>query len=554
MTKATKPKRKRISPEKRAWDALVEWAEEMGYRSASGERVTPENALNLSVYFSSIRNLSEDIAKLPLVLYEKGEDDARERNTSHPLYKVLRYSPAPIYTAVTFWETLISHAAGWGNGYAEIITDGGGTVRALYLMDPRRVEPKMDRGTYYYRVLRADNTHVNIMPEAIFHLHGLGFDGLQGYSVASLAKESLGGGLATQRFAASFFGNGAHVSGVLEHPGKLTEQAVKTLRASWKKNASGDNMNAPAVLSEGMKWNRIGIPPEDAQFLETRQFQVEDICRWLRMPPHKVGHLLRAQGWSTLEQTNTDYLTDTLGSWMERICQEVQRKLLKASEQDTLFVEHLPEKLLRTDIEKRYAAYQVGVTNGWLSRNEVRQRENLNPVEGLDEFLVPLNMQTTTQAEKPSQTAEPAPPADMPGTTTDNSRALSIAVAFVPLLEQVYTRSLALEADKVKRASTKPNFETWTDDFFTAHVDHVRGLVFPIVQSYTAACESLGMKADPSTVAAEATAMATRHVEISRRQVQTATAPGQMVEMETWTTRASNEAKIDMERLSALMG
>lgn len=535
-------KKQRPSAESRSWEQLKLWLDDIGRMTTSGERVTESNALTLSVYFACARNIAEDIGKLPLILYRRSGEN-KERASDEPLYKLLRYSPNEAMSAMNFWQTLIFHSVVWGNGYAEIQRKRGGYPYAIWPMDPSRIMVEVEGSDYRYKLTRKDGKVVYLSPENVLHVPGVGFDGVQGYSIAHVARESIGGALATQRLASAFFGNGAHPGGILKHPGKLSEAAIRNLRETWRANSTGEHARKPAVLSEGMEWQALSIPPEDAQFLETRQFQVEDICRWFRMPPHKVGHLLRAQGWSTLEQTNQDYLTDTLGSWMERIEQEVWRKLVPAAQQEDYFAEHLPEKLLRTDIEKRYAAYAVGVTNGWLSRNEVRQRENLNEVEGLDEYLVPLNMVSKDEAKTAETQPDAQPTPDTPDTTTDAQRNV-IITAFSPVLRDAYERILRVEADKVTRASKKPDFLSWTDNFYQTHVEHVRSALHPVVSGIAAAFSSDGTP----LMGAELSALAVRHVELSRRELANSDNPCEIVSK--WLeNRASEASKTEISRL-----
>lgn len=363
--------------------------------NAARECVGPREAMQLSTYFACIRNISEDCAKLPLILYEQNGEE-RTRATGDPLYKLLRDEPNADMTAFTLRSVATAHAVGWGNGYIEIERTGTGRPFSLYPLYPEDVTPVRVNGKIIYEVRIPGMDVVPLEARNVIHISGLGYDGIIGYSPAYLARQSLGVSIASQKFVGSFYGNGTALSGAIEHPGKLTPKALENLRASFSARHSGSkNAFKTMILEEGMKYQSMGIPPGDAQLVESRQFEVEDICRWFRMPPHKVGHLLRAQGWSTLEQTNMDYLTDTLMPWLVRWEQEINRKLVQGENQ---YTEHLVEALLRSDTTGRYAAYRTAIEAGFMSRNEARVRENLNPVEGLDEFIIPANMQTSSSA------------------------------------------------------------------------------------------------------------------------------------------------------------
>jgi HK97 family phage portal protein len=490
---ARKPTKKRSSlqrPEQWLMNALG------AVRDTSGESVTETTALGLSVYFDCIRAIAEDVAKLPLILYRRLER-GKERFQGHPVYRLLHDAPCPESTAFAFRETLTAHALGWGNGYAEIQRDGSGKVVALWPIDPSTVTVmRNDYKEIVYEVRNEVGDKTVLSADSVLHVHGLGYSSLVGYSVAKLARSSLGGAIAAQKYAGSFFGNGAMPTGVLQHPGALSDKALKHLRESWAERHGGaGNAHKPAILEEGMSWNNTTIPPEDAQLLETRQWHVEDICRWFRVPPSKVGHLLRAQGWSTLEQTNADYLTDSLMPWLVRWEQEIARKLIPDQDRETLFVEHLVDALLRTDTQVRFAAYGSAILNGWMSRNEVRERENLNPADGLDEFLQPTAAQTVSQAEEAAKAAarppEPPPPPspDEPdGENTAFGRMISgLADAHRPLLAGVYDRLRGLENDKLERAAKKGDVREFAIRFYPEHEAFIQAALLPTVRAFVSA-------------------------------------------------------------------
>lgn len=354
--------------------------------TASGEKVGPRESLHLSAYYACIRNIGEDVAKLPLIVYEQ-LDRGKKRRPDLPIYSILHDAPNAEMTSFTFRSVLTSHSIGWGNGYAEIERNGIGEPVALWPLIPEDVTPKRVNGRIVYEVRRNGASPDTLESDQMFHIPGLGYDGLVGHSPAWLAAQSIGIALATQKFSGSFFGNGAWMSGALKHPAKLSNQGLENLRSSIKaRHAGAENAFGILILQEGMDWVNTSIPPKDALLVDSRYFDVEDICRWFRMPPHKVGHLLRAQGWSTLEQTNIDYLTDTLMPWLVRWEQEIKRKLIR---KPGLFSEHLVDGLLRADTTTRYTAYKTAIDARFMTPNEVRERENMNPIEGGDELQIP---------------------------------------------------------------------------------------------------------------------------------------------------------------------
>lgn len=438
-----------------------------GQQTLAGVRIDPERAMALPTYFACIRNLSEDVAKLPFKVYRRLEPQGKEPVPSHPVYRILHDAPNPEMTAMTFRELLTQWQLGWGNGYAEIARNSGtGAVQAMYPIHPSRVtvlhESDEPGSPIVYYVHNDNGATVPILRGEMFHLRGLG-DELLGYSVVRLAAESLGLSLAAQTFGAAYFGNGTKIGGVLEHPGTLSEPAQTRLRETWTAMYQGpENAGKPCIAEEGMTWKPFGIPPEEAQFVETRQFQVEDVCRWLRMPPHKVGHLLRAAGWSTLEATNRDYLTDTLMPHHVRWEQECKRKLFHPTREADLFAEHVVAGMLRGDTAARSAYYREQFMIGVLSQNEIRQLENMNPIEDGDTHYVPSNM---TAADGDRNEAAESPPA------AERYRAAQEGVFL-----DVAGRMARKETNAVSRAQQRDidnpgGYAVWADKFYARHAD-----------------------------------------------------------------------------------
>ena len=370
--------------------------------TSSGKAVNERTALQTTAVYSCVRILSESIAGLPVHIYKYSDDGgSKDKIVSHSLYKVLHDEPNPEMTSFVFRETLMSHLLLWGNAYAQIIRDGRGNVLALYPLLPNRVE--VDRATngeifYSYRREYGEkgydgNTTVTLRREEVLHIPGLGFDGLIGYSPVAMAKNAIGMAIATEEYGASFFANGANPGGVLEHPGVVKDpQRVKD---SWNTAYQGTkNAHRVAVLEEGMKYHQVGIPPEQAQFLETRKFQLNEIARIFRVPPHMIGDLEKSS-FSNIEQQSLEYVKYTLDPWVVRWEQALQKALLLPSEKQTFFIKLNVDGLLRGDYVKRMNGYSTARQNGWMSANDIRELENMNripPEEGGDLYLINGNM------------------------------------------------------------------------------------------------------------------------------------------------------------------
>ena len=377
-----------------------------GYRffmggSTSGKTVTERSAMQMTAVHSCVRVLSEAIAGLPLHLYMFEEDGSREKATDHPLYFLLHNEPNPEMTSFVFRETLMTHLLLWGNAYAQIIRNGRGEVIALYpLMANRMTVDRDENGQLYYQYLKSDSdaptmkgSIVTLSPYDILHIPGLGFDGLVGYSPIAMAKNAIGMSIACEEYGAKFFANGAAPGGVLEHPGVIKDP--ERVRESWNSTFGGSgNANKIAVLEEGMKYTPISISPEQAQFLETRKFQIDEIARIFRIPPHMVGDLDKSS-FSNIEQQSLEFVTYTLDPWVCRWEQAMDRALLMREEKNKYFVKFNVDGLLRGDYQSRMNGYAVARQNGWMSANDIRSLENQDRIpaeEGGDLYLINGNM------------------------------------------------------------------------------------------------------------------------------------------------------------------
>ena len=361
--------------------------------TTSGKAVNERTAMQTTAVYACVRILAEAVAGLPLHLYRHKEDGGKEKALGHPLYYLLHTEPNPEMTSFAFRETLMSHLLMWGNAYAQIIRDGAGRVLSLYPLLPGKMTVDRTAAGQLFYEYRADTGPVILRPRDVLHIPGLGFDGLIGYSPIAMAKNAIGMAIATEEYGAKFFANGANPGGVLEHPGVVKDP--KRVRESWNAVYQGSgNAHRIAVLEEGMKFNAIGIPPEQAQFLQTRKFQINEIARIFRVPPHMVGDLEKSS-FSNIEQQSLEFVKYTLDPWVVRWEQAVQKALLLPSEKRTYFAKFNVDGLLRGDYQSRMTGYATGRQNGWLSANDIRELEDMNriPAElGGDLYLINGNM------------------------------------------------------------------------------------------------------------------------------------------------------------------
>lgn len=375
-----------------ARDKPVDKAADAGYsflfgRTTSGKPVNERTAMQTTAVYACVRILAEAVASLPLHVYEYQDDGGKKLVHDHPLYYLLHDEPNPEMTSFVFRETLMSHLLIWGNAYAQIIRDGAGRGLGLYPLLPDKMDVQRDdRGNIYYVYSRNSDENpmfkeygdIRLKAEDVLHIPGLGFDGLIGYSPIAMAKNAVGMTLACEEYGASFFANGANPGGVLEHPGVLKDPSK--VRESWNSVYRGvNNAHKIAVLEEGMKYQQIGIPPEEAQFLETRKFQINEIARLYRIPPHMVGDLDKSS-FSNIEQQSLEFVKYTLDPWVIRWEQSLQRSLLLPGEKGKYFIKLNVDGLLRGDYQSRMNGYAVGRQNGWFSANDIREMENMNPI------------------------------------------------------------------------------------------------------------------------------------------------------------------------------
>lgn len=369
--------------------------------SSAGKNVNERSAMQMTAVYSCVRILAEAVAGLPLHLYRYKEDGGKERAIDNNLYHLLHDEPNKEMSSFIFRETLMTHLLLWGNAYAQIIRNGKGEVVALYPLMPNKMQVDRDEnGELYYIYTRSsdeaktmDGVTVYLTPRDVLHIPGLGFDGLVGYSPIAMAKNAIGLAIATEEYGAKFFANGAAPSGVLEHPGTIKDPS--RLRENWNSTFGGSaNSGKVTVLEEGMKYTPISISPEQAQFLETRKFQIDEIARIFRVPPHMVGDLEKSS-FSNIEQQSLEFVKYTLDPWVIRWEQSLSRALLNEDEKRKYFFKFNLEGLLRGDYESRMSGYAVARQNGWMSANDIRELENMDKIpaeDGGDLYLINGNM------------------------------------------------------------------------------------------------------------------------------------------------------------------
>lgn len=470
-----------------------------GRSVTSGVSVSETTALNYLAYFSCINILSQDISSLPLTTYKRLAR-GKEKAYNYYLYRLLHDAPNPNMTSAKFRMDIQGHALSWGNGYAFIDWGRNGDILALWPLNPSRITPTIKDGNLTYVFRKNDGTDLTYQKEQILHIPGLGFDGITGYSVVKKIQEAVGLGMATEQFGASFFGNGAKLGGVLEHPTKLSDPAYKRLKESWKEAYQGAAKgNQTAILEEGTKYNQLGIPPEDAQFLQTRTFQVEEMARVCRIPLMLL-QVANTTTYASAEQFMLSYKTLSLTPWLVRWEQALNQKcLITEREQREYFIEHQLDGLMRGDAITRGTFYTQMFQLGALSPNDIREIENHNPIEGGDEYFVQLNMVPLKNADKVQEPVEEAPteepdeePEEEPveGKKSLEVRAtpnrlkiaknkLTVVNSYRSVFNDAASRVVKREVQDITKALKKDGFREWLDEYYTKQPEVIRSIMAP---------------------------------------------------------------------------
>ena len=357
--------------------------------SWSGKSVNPQSSIQVSAVYACVRVIAETIASLPLAIYEETDSGSRKA-TDHPLYRLLHDEPNEEMTSFIMRETMMAHLLLWGNSYSQIIRTGKNGIVSLYPLLPDHMD--VDRNTagkLVYTYTTKDGVQVKLDPSEVLHVPGLGFDGIVGYSPIALERNAIGLGIAAEEYGSRFFQNGARPSGILTHPNTIKDPG--RLRASWNAAYGGSsNGSKVAILEENMHFTPISMPNNEAQFLETRKFQVEEICRIFRVPPHLIGNLDRST-FSNIEHQSIDFAVHTIRPWLVRIEQAMNKALFTDSEKGHFYVQFNIDGLMRGDYKSRMEGYAIGRQNGWMSANDIRALENMNPIpvsEGGNDYLI----------------------------------------------------------------------------------------------------------------------------------------------------------------------
>lgn len=447
------------------------------FTSSAGVQIEHSNALEISAVIACVRVLSDSIASLPLKLYER-DGAARTEARMHPLYRVLHDMPNTVMTSFTFREVLMLHLALWGNFYAEIVRDQGGNVQSLWPIPPNKVlvEFYSDQGVTRRRY-HVQYGEIVLSDAEVLHIPGLGYNGYIGLSPISLARDTLGLAKATELYGSKFFANDATPGGILTHPGNLkSEESIKRLKADWQNlHQSASNARRIAVLEEGMDFKQIGIPPEDSQFLETRKFQVAEIARIFRVPPHMIADVDRSTSWGTgIEQQTMGFVTYTLRPWLVRIEQAITAQLLRGREPERYYPEFSVEGLLRGDTSSRYQAYATARQWGWMSINEIRRSENMEPVpddQGGDLYISPLNMAPASQVTQ--QDGERSAPVEQRSENRAAITRVKVARSFEEPLREAALKAVKRERAEVleqvqRAAGTREvaELERWVNEYY----------------------------------------------------------------------------------------
>jgi len=421
-----------------------------GRPSATGQTVNPNTALQVPAVFACIRVLSDSVASLPLKVFERLPNGGKRPALDHPLYPILKSTPNPEITSFGLRELIMLHLGLRGNAYHQIIRDGAFRVLSLHPLHPDRIILLRDKNTgelFYRYQTELQGTRIFRFNE-VWRINGIGADGLIGFSPITLHREAIGLSMAMEEHGARMFSNGATVPMVIEHPNKLGDTARTNLENSFKDRYSGTvNAFKTPVLEEGMKLKNMGLTSEDAQFLQSRKFELAEIARIYRVPPGMIGDLEQAAFKNSPEQQALAFVIHSLRPHLVRIEQTIERDLMSAKERERFFVQFDIDGLLRGDSKARALLYKSGIIDGWLNRNEVRRKENLNPEDGLDEFLVPLNMGVVG--------AEPQPP-------NPATRANAIALAAA-------TRVVNKEIKTLTKIITAGVDQTLILDFYSKH-------------------------------------------------------------------------------------
>ncbi len=455
--------------------------------------INEKTAMEYTALYACVRILSETLAYLPLILYERLEPRGKRRASEHPLHNVLHNEANPYMSSFVWRELMQQHLATWGNAYAQIDRVGP-RIESLWPLRPDRIEIEFTKREPYYIYTMDDGQKFKIKNHEMLHIKGPGYDGYKGYSPVGMHRQAIGMGLSVEEYGARFFASGGKPGGVIKHPGRLKEEGRDNLRESWQKMHAGlKNQHKVAILEEGMEYQQIGIPPEDAQFLKTREFQLQEMARIYRIPLHMLADLGRVT-YNNIEHMGIDFVVHTMGPWLKRWEQELTTKLLTTTERKKYFPEFLVEGLLRGDTQTRFAAYSTARQWGWMSADDVRELENMNPLpdDQGETYLVPMNMISADEV-KDREPAENVPQQPEKKSTEVRARTNrdKLAKRYEPLFKDAAGRIINREAADIRRAAKRlidgmdtKEFIEWVEEFYDTAPEWMRKVIAPVIRSY----------------------------------------------------------------------
>lgn len=428
--------------------------------SYTGRTIDDDAALRVSTVYICIRVLAETLGSLPLILYRRIES-GKERATDHPLYSILHRKPNNYQTPFLWKEMMMGHIQLRGRACAQVVKDRGKRVSQIIPLDPDRIKLYWGPDNKIFGEYTEDDLAKKkriITPEQLLYIPGLSGDPLSPFVPLDLMATSVDAALSMNENSAQFFAKSTRPSGILKYPTRINEEKARALRQEFDRaNAGTENAFSTILLEEGLDWEQIGMSNEQSQFIQSREFSVSDICRFFRVPPHLAGDLRRAT-YSNIEHQSLEFIKYTMAPWLKRFEEIMNLALLNEADQEDYFIEFLVDGLLRGDVKTRHEAYAIGVQNGWLSRNEVREMENRNRVDGLDEMLLPLNMSSDGGEQDEEDEKDDTDAEDDAAQTELETDALR------PVLEDAIRRILRKESKMPQRALTNGDaskHETW---------------------------------------------------------------------------------------------
>jgi len=476
--------------------------------TSAGPTVTPDTALRSTAVYAAVRIISESVASLPFILHRRLPDGGKERATDHPLYRILRFYPNDEQTAIEFWEMQIGHVLTRGNAFAMVERNNAGDVTGLWPLPPSDVVIER-RGKELIYTFHGLTGTAQFRTGEILHIRGLSKGSVFGLSPITLAKEAIGAGLAMEEYGARFFSNDGTPGGVLEYPGTLSSEAKQRLKESWETTQRGSrNAGRTAVLEAGLKYHAVSFTPEDSQFIESRKFQLQEIARIFRIPPHMLGDLSKSS-FSNIEQQSLEFVMHTLRPWLDRIEQAVMRDVLTPTERELLSPKFQIDGLLRGDQRSRFEAYSIGLQNGIYSINEVRALENLNPIANGNQHLRPLNeipIAEQPESDEPRERTVSLPPeirASEPEEIPARSRLVRAQQEiFTQLGRQILKRETRRVEAILERHTDAAAFRDALDRFYEEFRSEVQEQIEGPYRAYAqsirkAALEEIGHEGDP---------------------------------------------------------